>query len=109
MGYPSDLTESQYAAVVDIFAVGNYGKSREHPVWQLWNAVFYLNKTGCQWRMLPNDFPPYTAVESFYRRAIQSGKWDRMLQRLVEASRVRQGRNPSPSYSLRGYLRSATN
>jgi putative transposase len=100
MGYPSDLTESQYAAVADIFAVGNYGKSREHPVWQLLNAVFYLNKTGCQWRMLPNDFPPYTAVESFYRRARQSGKWEIMLQRLVEASRVKQGRNPSPSYSL---------
>ena len=50
--------------------------------------------------MLPNDFPPYTAVESFYRRTRKSGKWDIMLQRLVETSRVKQGRNPCPSYAL---------
>jgi len=100
MGYPSDLTEVQYAAIADIFSVGNYGKNREHPVWELLNAIFYLNKTGCQWRMLPNDFPPYTAVESFYRRARQSGKWEIVLQRSVEASRVKQGRTPLPSFSL---------
>jgi transposase len=100
MGYPSDLTEVQYAAVADIFDVGNYGKNRGHSIHVLLNAVFYLNKTGCQWRMLPNDFPPYTAVESFYRRARQTGKWDIMLQRLVETSRVKQGRKPSPSYAL---------
>jgi transposase len=100
MGYSSDLTDAQYAAIADVFDVGNYGKNREHAIRALLNAVFYLNKTGCQWRMLPNDFPPYTAVESFYRRARQSGKWDVLLQRLVEASRIKQGRNACPSYAL---------
>jgi len=100
MGYPSDLTDAQYAAIADIFNVGNYGKNREHAVRDLLNAVFYLNKTGCQWRMLPNDFPPFPAVESFYRRARQNGKWDITLQRLVELSRIKQGRKPSPNYAL---------
>jgi len=100
MGYPSDLTDAQYAAIADIFNVGNYGKNREHAVRDLLNAVFYLNKTRCQWRMLPNDFPPFPAVESFYRRARQGGKWDITLQRLVQLSRIKQGRKPSPSYAL---------
>ncbi len=100
MGYPSDLTEVQYAAVADIFDVGNYGKNREYTIQELLNAIFYLNKTGCQRRMLPNHFPSFTSVESFYRRARQTGKWDIMLQCLVEASRVKQGRKPCPSYAL---------
>ncbi|WP_164538273.1 transposase [Kingella kingae] len=44
----------------------------------------YITKTGCQWRMLPNDFPPYSTVWSFYRRANQSGLWDRILLALVQ-------------------------
>jgi len=100
MSYATDLTDVQYALIADLFDVGNYGKNREHPVCHLLNAVFYLNKTGCQWRMLPNDFPPYEAVESFYRRARQSGKWDEMLTRLVENSRTHQGRTAQPTYCL---------
>jgi len=51
---------------------------------KLVNAVLYMTKTGCQWRMLPNDFPPYSTVWSFYRRANQSGLWDRILLALVQ-------------------------
>ncbi|WP_368732457.1 transposase [Lacticaseibacillus paracasei] len=43
-----------------------------------------MTKTGCQWRMLPNDFPPYPTVWSFYRRANQAGLWDEILQTLVK-------------------------
>ena len=48
MAYSSDLTDEQYALIQDLFDVGNYGKNREHPLKELLNAVFYLNKTGCQ-------------------------------------------------------------
>lgn len=100
MPYFTDLSEEKYALIQDIFDTGNYGKNREHSVLSLINAVFYLNKTGCQWRLLPNDFPKYTAVESFYRRARKSGKWDEMLQRLVTLNRVQKGKDPEPTYAL---------
>ena len=68
MGYPTDLTDTQWELIEDLFSVGNYGTSRKYPVRVMINAVFYLTKTGCQWRMLPKDFPPYPTVWSFYRR-----------------------------------------
>ncbi|MBL7668708.1 transposase [Moraxella osloensis] len=46
--------------------------------------MLYINKIGCQWRMLPNDSPPYPTVWSFYRRANQAGLWDKILQALVK-------------------------
>jgi putative transposase len=64
------------------------------------NAVLYLVKTGCQWRLLPNDFPPYGAVWSFYRRAVKSGKWEKAMDLLVQKVRKNAGRKPSPTYVL---------
>ncbi|MHB9148017.1 MAG: transposase [Candidatus Amoebophilus sp.] len=51
------------------FGQGNYGKRRKYSQRMLINAVFYLIKTGCQWRMLPKDYPPWKTVYSFYKRA----------------------------------------
>jgi putative transposase len=64
------------------------------------NAVLYLVKTGCQWRLLPNDFPAYTTVWSFYRRAVKSGKWEKAMDSLVKKTRETAGRNPTPSYGI---------
>jgi transposase len=52
--YSTNLTDSQYGAIVQI--IGGTRK-RKHPLREISNAVFYLLKTGCQWRMLPCDFP----------------------------------------------------
>ena len=58
MTYPSDLTETQWKRIRGHFDTGNYGKSRKHSQRKLVNAVFYLIKTGCQWRFLPKEYPP---------------------------------------------------
>jgi putative transposase len=100
MPYPSDLNDTEWLLVEDLFAVGNYGTSRKHEVRALLNAVFYLTKTGCQWQFLPNDFPPYSTVHSFFHRAKKRGIWEQMLQRLVSKSRIAQGRTPEPTFSL---------
>ncbi|WP_416236483.1 transposase [Streptococcus suis] len=47
------------------------------------NATLYITKTGCNWRMLPHDLPPYPTVWSFFRRAKESGLWDTILTELV--------------------------
>ena len=79
--YPTDLTDAQRQAIELHF------NQLRHYKWdkrKLVNAVLYITKTGCQWRMLPNDFPPYSTVWSFYRRANQSGLWDRILLAFVQ-------------------------
>ena len=82
------------------FSTGNYGKSRKYFRRDLINAVFYVIKTGCQWRFLPKEYPPWKTVYSFYKRAKDKGIWETMMRELVKKSRVKMGRNPDPSYGL---------
>ena len=79
--YPSDLTDQQWQQIQPYFNNHRTYKSDKR---ELVNAVLYITKTGCQWRMLPNDFPPYSTVWSFSRRANQKGLWDKILQQLVK-------------------------
>ena len=79
--YPTDLTDQQWQQIQPYFNNHRTYKSDKR---ELVNAVLYITKTGCQWRMLPNDFPPYSTVWSFFRRANQKGLWDKILQQLVK-------------------------
>lgn len=95
--YPSDLNDRQWEEIEPLFAgMREYKWSKR----ELVNAVLYLVETGCQWRQMPHDFPPYTTVYSFYRRAQKSGSWERILRHLVKAKREKAGRNATPSYGL---------
>ena len=95
--YPTDLTDSQWAIIEPLFSGM---RNRKWSKRELVNAVLYLVKTGCQWRQLPHDFPPYSTVHSFYRRARLSGLWDRILEHLVKITRENAGRDPNPSYAI---------
>mgnify|MGYP004727678805 CR=1 FL=1 len=65
--YESDLTDKQWEAIKEFFPSGNKSKYHKRSFVE---AVLYIVKTGCQWRMLPHDYPPHdTTVWSFYRRA----------------------------------------
>jgi len=77
-------------------------KAAVHRKWkkELLNAVFYVVKTGCQWRHLPHDFSSYQTVYSFYRRTLKSGLWDKILQYLVVKTRENAGCTAQPSYGL---------
>ena len=95
--YPSDLTDKEWEIIQEFFPLGN--KSGYHKR-ALANAVFYIEKTGCQWRQLPHDYPPYSAVWSFYRRARESGLWEKINDALVKKVREKAGRKASPSYGI---------
>ena len=94
--YESDLTDKQWEAIKEFFPSGN--KSKYHKR-SLVEAVLYIVKTGCQWRMLPHDYPPHDTVWSFYRRARENGVWDKMMKHLVKITRKQAGRNEEPSYA----------
>ena len=84
MGYTTDLTDKQWTIIEPIFRSKKGANLTKHSKRELVNAVLYLVKTGCQWRLLPNDFPPYATVWSFYRRAVKSGKWEKAMDLLVK-------------------------
>ena len=100
MGYSTDLTDQQWVKIEAIFKSNKGVNFVKHSKRDLVNAVLYLVKTGCQWRLLPNDFPAYTTVWSFYRRAVKSGKWEKAMDSLVKKTRETAGRTPTPSYGI---------
>jgi len=100
VGYPSDIKDSQWEIIKEHFRFGNYGNRAVHNKRNLVNAVFYLTKTGCQWRQLPKDFPHWSTVHSFYYRMKKKGVWEKIMADLVKKSRLKAGRKPDPTYSL---------
>jgi putative transposase len=83
--YNTDLTDKQWVIIRDMLRKENRGKHlRKHHKRELINAVLYLNKTGCQWELLPKEFPPYKTVSSFYHRAIKSGLWQNIMDALIK-------------------------
>lgn len=97
MGYLTDLTDSQWELIKGHFAGM---RTYKWPKRELVNAVLYFEKAGCQWRLLPHDFPPFATVWSFYRRAKLSGLWERILCDLVKKTRINAGRSANPSYGI---------
>ena len=95
--YPTDLTDSQWAIIAPLFkGMREYKYSKR----ELLNAVLYVVDNGCKWRALPHEFPAWQTVYSFFRRAKETGLWDKILQHLVEVTRRRAGRNPNPTYAI---------
>lgn len=64
------------------------------------NAILYLDRTGCQWRALPHEFPPWSTVWSYFRRWRNDGTGPRIHTALREQVRVKQGRQPTPSAAI---------
>lgn len=95
--YSTDLTDKQCSEIESLFAdMREYKYSKR----ELLNAVLYLVDNGCKWRNLPHDFPAWQTVYSFFRRAIKSRLWDRILERMIELTRKKEERNPHPSYAF---------
>jgi putative transposase len=96
--YPSDLRDDEYARVAPLLpAVAARGRPRKHAWRELLDAVFYVVRTGCQWRQLPREFPPWKTVYHYFRRWRLDGTWERLHAALRAAVRVATGRDPQPS------------
>jgi putative transposase len=97
MLYASDLTDAQWKRIEFFFSRQTF---RKHHPRDLVNALFYLSKTGCQWRMLPKSYPPWETVYYHFRQWAAGGLWERLADALRRTARVRLGRNPSPSAAI---------
>jgi putative transposase len=96
--YPSDLTDEQWGLIERFFPpVLPWGRPREHAYREIVDAIFYYAKTGCQWRHLPHDLPPWGTVESYFSVWKRNGLWQRVHDALVRQTRAEAGRDPDPS------------
>ena len=95
--YPSDLTDEQWAIIEPLIPVHKVGRPREVEMREVLNALFYLNRSGCQWDMLPHDLPPRSTVHDYFRQWRADGTWQRILDALRRRVRVAVGKEPTPS------------
>jgi len=96
--YPTDLTESQWQYIKKTMNLKE--RKRKHSLLLIWNALLYVIKTGCQWRMLPNDFPKWQLVYYYYSKWSGAEDFDFLLAQLREKVRLNQGQNRNPSLGI---------
>jgi len=101
MGYPSDLTDTDWEIIKKHFERKNKrGAISKHEKKAIVNAILYVTRGGIQWRMLPSDFPPWSTVYDHYRTWCMNGVWEKVLNELTELHRRKLGRNEKPSYGI---------
>jgi putative transposase len=99
--YTSDLTDAEWQLIDYCFPKpSKKGRRRKHPLRELVNAVFYLVKTGCQWRNLPKDFAPWRTVYHYFRLWKRNGLWNQIHTHLRKHLRLVEGRKPQPSAAI---------
>lgn len=90
--YPSDLTDSQWSQIEEFFT---HGPNSIYHKRSLINGVLYWEENRCKWKALPHDFPPYPAVQTFYRRACADGRWEKILRVVKEGKSKGRGNTRS--------------
>ena len=101
MCYPTDLTDAQWRRVEPLVPQSrHYGRHRKHEMREVLNAIFYVLRSGCAWRMLPHDFPPWQTVYYYFRRWTRDGIFESMNLALRKAVRVASGREEEPSAGI---------
>ncbi|MCK8787365.1 transposase [Roseomonas sp. NAR14] len=96
--YPSDLNDAEWAILCPLLTPSRQaGHPQVLELRRIVEAVFYLLRTGCQWRALPHEFPPWPAVYWHYARWRRAGAWDAINAALRERRRVAIGRTAQPT------------
>ena len=95
--YPSDGSNAQWAIIEPLIPVNTVGRPRTNDMREILNAVFSLNRSGCQWDMLPHDLPAKSTVYDHFAQWRDDGTWQRIMDALRQKSRTAEGRDPNPS------------
>ena len=95
--YPSDLNEAEWAILDPLIPKARKpGRPEKHPKRTILNAIFYLVRSGCAWRMLPNDLPPWKLVWHYFSHWKKQGVWARLNDALRDAVRLQAGKKKPP-------------
>ena len=103
--YPSDLSELQWQNIHHLFPGGDRtpcspGRPRTYDLKDIVDAILYIAKTGCQWRALPHDFPPWKTVSYYFYTWRSDGTWEQVHAALRSEARACAGRQPTPSAAI---------
>jgi transposase len=95
--YTSDMSDTEWALIARKMPPRRQrGRPREVNLREVVRAIFYIASTGCQWRALPKEFPPYSTVQSYFYAWRDTGRWHRIVRALVKRARRKLGRKGPP-------------
>lgn len=99
--YASDLTDAEWAVIKPLMpSRKTTGRPRTTLLRDVFDAILYMATTGCQWRMLPNDFPSVSTVRGYFYTWRNDGLLDEMNRKLVEVARLAEGRKAQPTAGI---------
>ena len=99
--YASDVTDAEWALIQHFMPErAKTGRPRRTCMRSVWNAIQYIAATGCQWSMLPKEFPPFTTVQYYFYQMRDSGVLDILNDALVAAARMLTGREATPTAGI---------
>jgi putative transposase len=95
--YPSDLNDKEWERIAPLLPSAKTGRPAKHSQREKLNAILYVTRSGCTWRMLPHDLPPWQTVYAFFRKLTLLGLWEKVLDHLRAEVRAALGRDEQPS------------
>ena len=99
--YPSDLSDTEWRLLEPLLpAPKPGGRPVKYPRREVVNAIMYVLRSGCPWRMLPHDLPPWRTAFHYFRTWRKDGTWEKVHQVLRERVRTADGRQTSPSAAI---------
>jgi putative transposase len=103
--YPTDLTDAEWARIEQLIphhmsGGANGGRPPKYDRREILNAIFYITKAGCIWRMLPHDLPPWEAVYGYFAQWRDAGVFEQINDVLRRQVRIAAGRDPQPSGAI---------
>jgi putative transposase len=99
--YPTDLTDAEWEIALPLLPEAKPGgRPRSVDLREILNAIFYRERSGCAWEMLPHDFPPAKTVYEYFNQWAKDGTWERINGELVRRVRKAEGRDEEPSAAI---------
>ena len=100
--YPSDLNDAEWALILSFYddRRGKRGRPPSKRLREMWNAKLYIVRSGCSWRMLPKDYPPWKTVYNYFHRINENGLLEKILFELNKMVRIKVGKNDTPSVGI---------
>lgn len=99
--YASDMTDAEWHLIArKLPARRRLGRPRKVDLRKVVEAILFILSTGCQWRSLPREFPPYSTVQGYFYTWRDTGRWHRIVRALVRQARRKLGRKPTPTAAV---------